>query len=368
MSASASPDLSGRVAVITGATSGIGKEVACGLARLGATTVVVGRGDGRATRVASEISTSTGNPRVEGLRVDDLALMASVHELAAALIDRYSRLHILVNNAGAYFRRREVTTEGLERTFALNVLSPYLLTSLLAPRLIVSSPSRVVNVASAAHRTGRVDFADLQSNSRYRGFTVYGGSKLELIWLTREFARRLAGTGVTVNAVHPGFIRSGFGLNNGGGTAFGMRILQALFARSAVRGADTIVYAAAATDLAGATGGYYSDRKLIPGSDESQDTTKARRTFEACARLSGFVRLFHLGPPSRRSRSTRLLSVTLNVISGDIGRADERRIFAEASRHDARPSGGRLASRANRGFDHRDELRHARNESPAQDQ
>ncbi|MGD0589093.1 MAG: SDR family oxidoreductase [Thermoplasmata archaeon] len=287
MSAAASPNLSERVAVITGATSGIGREVALGLARLGATTVVVGRGNGRATRVASEIAAATGNPHVESLRVDDLALMADTRELAAALIERYPALDILVNNAGAYFRQREMTTEGFERTFALNVLSPFILTSLLRARLIASAPARVVNVASAAHRTGRVDFEDLQSSQKYRGFTVYGGSKLELLWLTREFARRFEGTGVTVNAVHPGFVRSGFGLNNGGGTAFGMRILGVLFGRSPVRGADSVLYVATAPEFVTATGGYYADRKATPGSETSRDSAQAQRLFEACVRLSG---------------------------------------------------------------------------------
>ncbi len=280
-------NLAGRVAVVTGATSGIGREVALGLARQGATTIVAGRGADRAVRVAAALASASGNPRVESVRVDDLAVMADTRALAAALLDRYPAIHILVNNAGAYFRRREVTADGLERTFALNVLSPYLLTTLLAPRLIASAPARVVNVSSAAHRGARVDFTDLQSSRRFSGFSVYGASKLELLWLTREFARRLNGKGVTVNAVHPGFVRSGFGLNNGGGTAFGMRILGRLFGRSIVRGADTPIFVASAPELASVTGAYYSNRKPQPGSNDSRDPARARQIFEECARLSG---------------------------------------------------------------------------------
>lgn len=280
-------NLAGRVAVVTGATSGIGNEVALGLARQGATTVVVGRGADRASRVAAELAGTSGNPRVESLRVDDLAVMADTRKLAAALLERYPAVHILVNNAGAYFRRREVTSDGLERTFALNVMSPYMLTTLLAPRLIASAPARVVNVSSAAHQGARVDFTDLQSSRRFSGLSVYGASKLELLWLTREFARRLNGKGVTVNAVHPGFVRSGFGLNNGGGTAFGMRILERLFGRSAARGADTPIFVASAPELATVTDGYFADRKPDPGSNDSRDPSKARQLFEECARLSG---------------------------------------------------------------------------------
>ena len=280
-------NLAGRVAVVTGATSGIGKEVALGLARQGATTIVVGRGAARASHVATELVNASGNPQVESVRVDDLAVMADTRALAATLLDRYPTIHILVNNAGAYLRRRDVTSDGLERTFALNVLSPYMLTTLLAPRLIASAPARVVNISSGAHRGARVDFTDLQSSRRFSGFSVYGASKLELIWLTREFARRLDGKGVTVNAVHPGFVRSGFGLNNGGGTAFGMRILERLFARSVVRGADTPIYVASAPELEKVTGAYYADRKPGRDSAESRDGAKARQLFEECARLAG---------------------------------------------------------------------------------
>jgi NAD(P)-dependent dehydrogenase (short-subunit alcohol dehydrogenase family) len=287
MAASSSPNLSGRVAVVTGATSGIGREVALGLARLGARTVVVGRGPGRANRTATEIAHESQNPNVEGLEVSDLAAISEVQSLAKTLLDRYPAIHILVNNAGAYFRRRMVTSDGLERTFALNVLTPYILTAALGPRLIASAPARVVNVASEAERSGRVNFDDLQFEHGYRGFRAYGTSKLELIWLTREFAQRFAGKSVTVNAVHPGYVRSGFGLNNGGGTAFAMRILGALFARSVAKGADTVIWAASASELAAENGKYYHDRAPLVGTLASQDMTSAHRLAEVCARLSG---------------------------------------------------------------------------------
>jgi len=287
VTASSSPNLSGRVAVVTGATSGIGREVALGLARLGARTVVVGRGPGRANQAAAQIARETQNPNVEGLEVSDLAVIAEARSLAATLLDRYPTLHILVNNAGAYFRRRMVTADGFERTFALNVLAPYVLTATLGPRLIASAPARVVNVASEAERSGRVDFDDLQFEHGYRGFRVYGTSKLELIWLTRDFAQRFAGKGVTVNAVHPGYVRSGFGLNNGGGTAVALRILGALFARSVAKGADTVTWAASANELAAENGNYYHDRLPLKGTPASQDLSSAHRLAEVCARLSG---------------------------------------------------------------------------------
>lgn len=283
----ASRPLSGRVAVVTGATSGIGREVALGLARQGATTVVVGRGDGRAAKTAAEIAQAAGGASVDSLRADDLALQSTVREVAATLLGRYPKIHVLVNNAGGIFSRRETTSEALERTFALNVLAPYSLTTLLAPRLVASAPARIVNVSSHAHRGGRVDLTDLQGAGQYGGWRAYSNSKLELMWLTREFARRLAGSGVTVNAVHPGFVHSGFALNNGGATAAFVRFFGFLFGRSVVKGADTPIYVASAPELASVTGSYFADRKPDPGTPESQDMTKARQLFDACAALSG---------------------------------------------------------------------------------
>lgn len=272
----------GRVAVVTGATSGIGREIARRLATDGYAVVVVGRGDARAAAAASEIARESANARVEFVSVDDLARPVRVRALAAELLARYPSIHVLVNNAGGFFRRRELTLDGLERTFALNVLAPYLLTTLLADRLRASAPARVVNIASAAHRRQRVDFEDLQGARSYAGYRAYGRSKLELILLTREFARRFAGTGVTVNAVHPGYVASGFGLNNGGGTALTMRLLARLFARSIPRGAETPVYVAEAAALDGVTGEYFADRRITPGDRASRDLAAAGRLAGAC--------------------------------------------------------------------------------------
>lgn len=286
MDAGTERPLIGRVAVVTGGTSGIGREVAIGLASRGATTVIVGRGAERVPRIAAEVAEATGNRSVESVAVMDLALRSDTEAAARALLQRYPRIHILVNNAGAYFARRETTAEGLERTFALNVLSPFLLTLRLTARLIESAPARVVNVSSAAHAGPAVDFSDLQSVHHYSGFRVYGRSKLALLLLTREFARRLAGTGVTVNAVHPGFVASGFGRNNGGGVAVGLGIAKFLFAKSPRRGAAVPLFAATDPSVASLTGRYLSGHRVNPGSAASQDMEAARRLYDACRDLS----------------------------------------------------------------------------------
>jgi NAD(P)-dependent dehydrogenase (short-subunit alcohol dehydrogenase family) len=288
--ASSSPESvanSRQVAVVTGATQGIGKAVARSLARSGFRTVVVGRGVDRIEHTAREIASETGNPEVDPIAVVDLAERAEVRRLSEALRARYPAVHLLVNNAGAIFFERLVTSDGLERTFALNVLAPFALTSGLLDRLRAGAPSRVVDVSSAAHLGQHVDFSDLQSIRGYRGFTAYGRSKLELILLTREFARRLAGSGVVVNAVHPGFIRSGFGNNNPGGAGWGVRVGKFLFARSLGYGMRNVMYVA--TDPAAGTvsGEYFSRERVARTSPDAADMASALRLFEVCQGLAG---------------------------------------------------------------------------------
>lgn len=288
MSSPPSRPMEGRVSVVTGATSGIGLELARRLAEMGSTTVIVGRGSARVQDIAREVARLTGNVSVTGVGVSDLALRSETARLGEALLSAYPKIHVLVNNAGAYFRRREVTPEGHERTFALNVLSPFLLTSILVPRLVESAPARVVNVSSMAHRGRTVDLARLETPEGYRsGYGAYGTSKLELLLLTREFARRLAGTGVTVNAVHPGFVRSGFAKNNGGGTAALISFLALLFGRSVRRGAETPRFVAMDPSVASVTGQYFSDRKVGRGSPQSLDMEMARRLFDTCRERTG---------------------------------------------------------------------------------
>ena len=295
-----------RVAVVTGATSGIGKEVARRLAGAGFMTVVVGRGAQRVAAVAAELATSTGSPRVDSVAVPDLSDRAEMKRLASELAARYPEIHLLVNNAGAYFSHREPTADGLERTFALNVLAPFVLTSLLLDSLRAGAPSRVVQVASAAHLGHHVPFDDLQSTRQYNGFEVYGRSKLELILLTREFARRLAGTGIVVNAVHPGFIRSGFGDNNTGGAGFGVKIAKFLFARSVEYGRRNVVFVATDPVAGQVSGEYFSRQKVARTSKDAADMASARRLFEICRELAGTPELpepvpARAAPPARAS-------------------------------------------------------------------
>ena len=279
--------LEDKVAVVTGATSGIGRQVAYRLALDGATTVVVGRGAARAEATSRELAIATGNPRVPWIGVSDLADLADCRRVAREVRERFPKVAILVNNAGAYFRHRKTTRDGLERTFALNVLAPFVLTTELEGVLRTGAPSRVVQVASAAHRGYTIDLSDLQSERAYRGFAAYGRSKLALLLLTREFARRWPATGVTINAVHPGLVRSGFGRNNAGATALMIRVASVLFGTSILRGADTPVFVASDPSVAGISGEYFVRRRTARGSAASRDTEAAARLFHKCAELAG---------------------------------------------------------------------------------
>ena len=281
--AAAEGTIAGKTCVVTGATSGIGEAAARALAQLGAHVVVAGRDARRCQSVVDDIRNATGNSAVEPVMAD-LSSLAEVRRLAAELKDRCPRIDVLANNAGAYFARRHESSEGLEMTWALNVLSPFLLTNLLLDRLEASAPARVINTSSEAHERARLNVEDLQGRRRYGGFRAYGRSKLALQLLTYEFARRVDPEKVTVNAYHPGFVASHFGWNNGRVYRGAIRMLSRAFGVSSAEGADTLVYLASGTAVAGITGRYFYQRKEIRSSDASYDRTVAQKLWDACAR------------------------------------------------------------------------------------
>jgi len=275
----------GRRVLVTGATAGIGEQTALELARRGARVVLVGRDAARGAATQARIATEAGAET--DLLLADLAEMASVRRLAEQVRARYDRLDVLVNNAGLFLQRRQVTGEGLERTFATNHLSMFLLTALLRDLLVASAPARVVNVSSDAHRRGRIDLDDLQSQRRYRGFAVYAASKLMNVLFTNELARRLDGTGVTANSLHPGFVRSNFGRNNGPvvGLAIGALGLVGR-AITVEQGARTSVYAAADPSLEGVTGVYLDRERPVRPAEAALDQDLARRLWDASEHLA----------------------------------------------------------------------------------
>jgi NAD(P)-dependent dehydrogenase (short-subunit alcohol dehydrogenase family) len=274
-----------RVCLLTGATQGIGRAAALALAPLGLELVLVARDRGRLEALVTELRARTPVAKVSVL-AGDLSRMSEVRRVAGEFRSAHDRLHVLLNNAGALFARREVTPEGVERTLALNHLAYFVLTEELLPVLKASAPARIVNVSSDAHRWRQVDFDDLMvSRTKYRAFLAYGRTKLMNILFTRELARRLAGTGVTVNAMHPGFVRSGFAQNNHGMLATVVKLGQ-VFARTPERGARTLVYLATSPEVEGVTGKYFHDERETEPSPAAQEAEAARRLWEVSERLA----------------------------------------------------------------------------------
>ncbi|MGQ0601958.1 MAG: SDR family oxidoreductase [Anaerolineales bacterium] len=269
----------GKVVLVTGATAGIGEVTARTLARLGATVVGVGRNAEKSARVAEAIRAATGNDAGEYL-VADLSSQAAVRTLAEAFKRKYTRLDVLVNNAGAYFMRRAVSVDGIEMTWALNHLNYFLLTDLLLDRLKASAPARIVNVSSEAHRGSQLNFDDLEGRRNYNGFPVYGQSKLANVLFTYELARRLAGTNITANALHPGFVATNFGHNNGAMVRVLMRFIQLLGGLTPEQGAATSVYLAASPEVEGVTGKYFDTQRAVASSRASYDVAAAKRLWE----------------------------------------------------------------------------------------
>jgi NAD(P)-dependent dehydrogenase (short-subunit alcohol dehydrogenase family) len=270
----------GKRVLITGATSGIGLAAARRLAALGAELVVVARSQARADAAIAQIRAAAGGtaPVVDAL-IADLASQASVRGLAEEARLRYPRIDVLVNNAGAIFSTRQLSPDGIERTWAVNHLAPFLLTTLLLDRLRASAPARVITTSSGAHRRAGIPFDDLNAERSYggMGYARYGQTKLANILFTTELARRLEGTGVTANCFHPGFVDTGFNSNNGGLMRLAMQALRP-FARRPEQGAETLVWLAVSPEVAHISGGYFKDKRRLTPSHADPDS--ARRLWQ----------------------------------------------------------------------------------------
>ena len=277
--------LDGRICLVTGATSGIGQETARGLAGLGAHVVIVGRDRARAESTRKAIVERSGNPRVDVL-LADLSSLAGIRGLADEFLSSYPALHVLVNNAGTVELSRTVTVDGFEKTFAVNHLAYFLLTNLLLPRLRASAPARIVNVASEAHRFGRIDLADLQSEKSYAAMRVYGTSKLLNLLFTVALAERLAGSGVTANCLHPGAVSTGLGKQNGALAKLLIGLLRPFFL-TAEQGAANSIFVAASDELAGVSGKYFVKQRAVAPSRRSQRLELARRVWARSNELVG---------------------------------------------------------------------------------
>ena len=277
--------LEGKTVLVTGASSGIGRATAIGLAAEGARLILVGRTPGRCEEALAEIHRQSSRDDAVMLRAD-LSSMKEVRRLAEEVLARADRLHVLVNNAGVTQLRRETTVDGLEATFATNHLAYFLLTGLLLPRLRESAPARIVNVASHAHRFGPLDLGDLQNERRYGALRVYGQSKTANILFTQELARRIAGTRVTANALHPGGIRSNLGRSRGP-VLEAVRKLVGLFLKPPEEGARTSLYLASAPEVEGVSGRYFAKCREHTPAAHARDPELARRLWERSEELTG---------------------------------------------------------------------------------
>ena len=305
MTSTAGGPMTGKSVLITGASGGIGKATALRLAEMGAAVSIIGRDTGRTTTAAREIR-GAGGPDVHSF-VADLSSQSEVRRVAADVLAALPRLDVLVNNVGGYWNTRHTTIDGLERTFAVNQLAPFLLTHLLIERLTATAPARVVTVASNAQALGRIDFDDLQGEHRYSGARAYNQSKLANVLFTYELARRTAGTGVTANALHPGVVSTGFGASDPGRS---QRLLVP-FARPLMQrpdqGARTSVTLAADPSVERTTGVFFARGKPRKSSPRSHDRAVARRLWQRCEEL---VRL----PPAALQSGSEITAAALGSV------------------------------------------------------
>jgi retinol dehydrogenase-14 len=279
--------MAGKTVLVTGATGGIGRATAMGLATMGANLAITGRNRARTEGTAREIR-AVSSGQVD-LFVADLSSQSEVRRLANEMLQTYPRIDVLVNNVGGYWNTRHVTPDGLEHTFALNHLAPFLLTNLLLDRLKQSPPARVVTVASNAHATGQIDFDDLQGERSYSGSRAYNQSKLANILFTYELARRLPASAVTANALHPGVVSTSFGAEDPRGIQRLIIPFARPFMKTPAQGAATSIHLASAADLEQVTGRYFANSKPKRSSKRSYDEAAAARLWQVSADLVGLT-------------------------------------------------------------------------------
>jgi NAD(P)-dependent dehydrogenase (short-subunit alcohol dehydrogenase family) len=278
--------MQGKTVVITGASSGIGLVAAERLAGMGARIVLVARDRARGETALARVK-AAGPQQAHAIHYADLSSVADTKRVAVQIAAAEPRIDVLVNNAGALFSPRRETAEGIEMTFATNHLAYFVLTLGLREKLLVTQGARIVSTASDAHKGQRLDFDDLQARHGYSAFRVYGRSKLANILFTRELARRLEGTGITANCLHPGFVATRFGDNSQGVIRYVIAAAKRLFAITPEKGAETIVYLASSPEVAQASGGYYFKRKPATPTAEARDDAAARRLWQDSEKLAG---------------------------------------------------------------------------------
>ncbi len=276
--------MTGRQVLISGATSGIGRETARQLANAGAKVWIIGRNEQKIQRVLQE-QAETGHP-FAGAFTADLSKVSEIRRVSQVIRRSLDHLDVLVNNAGAVFSSCQITDEGFERTFALNHLGYFSLTAEILPLIKQGKTPRIVNVSSVAHYMGKVDFKSLSECSQYSGFRAYSTSKLMNLYFTYELSRRLKGTNICVNALHPGYVASNFGVSNGDWTGPFFK-LGAKLAIPVEEGAKTSIYLASSLDVAGKTGGYYARCRQVPSSRASYHKPTAARLWEETELLTG---------------------------------------------------------------------------------
>ncbi len=279
--------MSGKVCMVTGATSGIGKVTARELLRMGAMVVMVGRSQERCDITAEQFRKETGSELVDYL-VADLSSQADVRRLANDYLGRYDRLDVLVNNAGGFFMKRQESVDGIEMTLALNHLNYFLLTGLLLEIIRASAPARIVNVSSNAHRGGKINFDNLQGEHGYNGWRAYAQSKLANVLHAFELARCLDAAQVTVNALHPGFVSTRLARNNGWLFRLVMPLTRVI-ARSAEEGARSSIYLATSPAVEGITGKYFEDEQAVQADPAAYDEPTARTLWQVSAEMTGLA-------------------------------------------------------------------------------